>query len=435
MQNKMWIDYVEKRENEWMNIWLINNYNTLPEHGQFTRSYNFGKNLKAMGQSPVVFVGSHPHNSDVQLIEGPEKFRAFQEEPFPWILVKTAKYGKSRKKQVLTMFQFYRNGKKATKWAAERYGKPDAILGSSAHPLAALLAVRLAKKYHCRSMVEVRDLWPESIVVFGIAGPHNPAVIALRWLEKWLYKNADAVVFTAEGAYDYIKEQGWDKEIPRSKVHYINNGVDLETFRYNQEHFQIEDPDLEDPELFKVVYTGSIRRINNLGLLLDAAKEIRDPRIRLLIWGDGNELPALCRRVEEEHVKNVAFKGRVEKKYIPYILSHADINLEHCQHSDLLKYGTSHNKLLEYLAAGRPIFSTIKPAYSAIEANQCGAEVRGTSVREIAEGIQALAALQPEDLDQMGRNARRAAEEYDFKNLTRKLIDVLEASSSAGKKE
>lgn len=31
-----------------------------------------------MGQEPAVFAGSHPHNSDTQLIEGPEKFRVYK---------------------------------------------------------------------------------------------------------------------------------------------------------------------------------------------------------------------------------------------------------------------------------------------------------------------------------------------------------------------
>lgn len=374
----------------------------------------------------MVFVGSHPHNSDVQLIEGPEKFRAFQEEPFPWILVKTAKYGNSRKKQVLTMFQFYRNGKKAAKWAAERYGKPDAILGSSAHPLAALLAVRLAKKYHCRSIVEVRDLWPESIVVYGIAGPHNPAVIALRWLEKWLYKNADAVVFTAEGAYDYIKEQGWDKEVSRSKVHYINNGVDLEMFRYNREHFQIDDPDLKNPDIFKVVYVGSIRRINNLGLLLDAAKKVEDPRVRFLIWGDGNERADLERRLAEERIENVVFKGYVEKPYIPYIVSQADVNLIHNgeQGAPLMRFGISMNKMFDCFAAEKLTLMDFLAKYNPLVT--CRAGIVVNSAGEIPEGIKRIVALPEEERAALRENARRAAEEYDFKNLTRKLIEVIE---------
>ena len=86
-----------------MKIWIFNNYNMLPEQGGLNRHFYFGKALKEMGHEPVVFVGSHPHNTTEQLIEGKEAFRVYQEEPFPWVLVKTAAYGKSRKKQVFTI--------------------------------------------------------------------------------------------------------------------------------------------------------------------------------------------------------------------------------------------------------------------------------------------------------------------------------------------
>lgn len=408
-----------------MKFWIFNNYNTLPEHGQFTRSFYFGKNLRAMGHEPVVFAGSHPHNSDVQLIEGPERFRVFQEEPFPWVLIKTAKYGKSRKKRVLAMFQFYRNGKKAAKWAAEQYGKPDAILGSSAHPLAALLAVRLGKKYHCRSIVEIRDLWPESIVAYGIAEPHNPAVIALRHLEKWLYTHAYAVVFTMEGAYNYIKERGWEKDVPRSKVYYINNGVDLESFRYDREHFQIDDPDLKNPDIVKVVYVGSIRRVNNLGLLLDAAKKVDNPRVKFLIWGGGDELPALKRRLEDEHIENVVFKGYVEKTYVPYIVSQADINLIHSGEAGapLMRFGISPNKMFDCFAAEKFTLMDLPAKYNPLVTWEAGIVVNNAG--KILEGIQRLLTLSEEEQTALRENARRAAEEYDYKNLTRKLLEVI----------
>ena len=412
-----------------MKIWLINNYNTLPEHGQFTRTYNFGKHLKRMGHKPVAFAGSHPHNTDLQLIEGREKFRLYQKEPFPWMLVKTLKYGKSRKKQILTMFQFYFYGKKAAKYAAERYGKPDAVLGSSAHPLAALLAVRLAKKYGCRSVVEIRDLWPESIVAYGIAGPRNPAVIALRWLEKWLYTHANVVVFTMEGAYDYIVEQGWEKDVPRSKVYYINNGVDLELFQYNREHFQVEDPDLDDPDTIKIVYTGSIRLVNKMGALLDAAKRVTDPRIKFLVWGDGDQFPVLWRRVRDEGIKNVVFKGRVEKKYVPSIVSRADYNYINGADNDIFRFGISPNKLFDYFAVGKPVLMYMRVKYNPVERFSCGLTC------ETQDGLNTLLERIPkiskEKYAAMCRSAEEAAREYDFKNLTAKLVKVIEGIEKA----
>lgn len=412
-----------------MKIWIINNYNSLPEHGQMTRHYDFGNHLKKLGHEPIVFVGSHTHNTDDQLIKGPEKYVVYQENPFPWILIKTLNYGKSRIKRVLSMFQFYLNGKRASKRIAEHYGRPNVILGSSAHPLAALLAVRLAKNYECRSVVEVRDLWPESIVAYGVAGPRNPAVIALRWLEKWLYTHADALVFTMEGAYDYIKEQGWERDIPRSKVHYINNGVDIESFRYNREHFRVEDSDLDDSDAIKVVYTGSIRLTNNIGVLLDTAKRVKDPRIKFLIWGDGDQMPILRRRVLDEGIGNVIFKGRVEKKYIPSIVSRADYNYVDSAGNDIFRFGFSPNKLFDYFAAGKPVLMCLRAKYNPAEQFFCG--LICDSPEKFDKILEKVSSLSKEEYATMCENAQRAAQEYDFQALTLKLLDVLKGDEKS----
>lgn len=409
-----------------MNIWILNNYNMLPEQGGLVRHYNFAKCLAEKRHHVSVFVGSHPHNTDLQMIQDRSAWKIGQKTPFRWVYVRTLNYAGSRLKQILSMFQFYRNGKKAALAFFNQGERPDIILGSSAHPLAAVLAIRLAKRFRCKSIAEVRDLWPESIVAYGIAGPHNPAVLALRRLEKWIYKKADALVFTMEGAYDYIVEQGWDKDIPRSKVHYINNGVDLEQFDYNTEHFHVDDPDLDDPNTFKVVYTGSIRKVNNLGLLLDAAKCVNDPRVKFLIWGDGDEREALERRVRDEGLTNVVFKGRVEKKYIPSIVSRANLNFAHNSFTYLFNYGISFNKLFDYFAAGQPILCDFPCRYNPVIIYGAGMEVRDTRPQEIAAVIGQLAELPAEQRRLMGANARRAAEDYDFKRLTDKLMAVIE---------
>lgn len=405
-----------------MKIWIFNNYNMLPEQGGLNRHYYFGKCLKEMGHDPVVFVGSHPHNTNMQMIPGKERFLPAPSTPFLWVYVKTCNYEKSRLKRVYSMFEYYRNAQKA----AARFDTPDVILGSSAHPLAAVLAIRLGKKYGCKSIVEVRDLWPESIVAYGIAGTHNPAVLALRRLEKWIYKKADAVVFTMEGAYDYIVEQGWEKDIPRAKVHYINNGVDLEQFDYNKDNFVMDDPDLDDPALFKVIYPGSIRKVNNLGLLLDAAKEVKDLRIKFLIWGDGDEREALEHRVRDEGISNVAFKGKVEKKYIPSIVSRADLNLQHGETTNLLRYGISMNKLFDFFAAGRPILMDFPCSYNPMATCHAGLVVEDPTPQRVAAAVEQFASLPEAEYAEFCVNARRAAEDYDFKRLTEKLIRVIE---------
>ena len=408
-----------------MNIWILNNYNMLPEQGGLNRHYYFAKCLAEKGHHVTVFVGSHPHNTDLQMIQDRSAWKLGQETPFRWVYVHTLAYGTNRKKQVLSMFQFYRNMARTAEYFRKEYGTPDVILGSSAHPLTALLAVRLGQKYHCKSIAEVRDLWPESIVVYGIAGPRNPAVLALRRLEKWIYKNADALVFTMEGAYDYITEQGWEKDIPRSKVHYINNGVDLAQFDYNKEHFRIEDPDLDDPDTFKVVYAGSIRLANHVGLIVDAAKKVKDPRIRFLIWGAGDEVEPLRRRVLDENITNVVIKGRANKNEIPYITSRADATIMHPASSKVLRFGVSYNKMFEALAAGRPIVSPFSCKYNPATQRNAGVSCKDGDAADIAASVEKLASLPPEEYRAMCANARKGAEDYDFHVLTQKLLNVI----------
>lgn len=412
-----------------MKVWMFNNYNMLPEHGPMNRHYYFGKRLRELGHEPVVFVGSHPHNTDRQLIEGPKKYQVFQEEPFPWVLVKTVAYGKSRKKQIVSMFQYYKNGKAAAKHAANRYGRPDVILGSSAHPLAALLAVRLGRKFGCRSVVEIRDLWPESIVALGVAGAHNPAVLALRRLEKWLYTQADAIVFTQEGAYDYILERGWEKEVPRSKVYYVNNGVDLDLFYYNQEHFQWEEPDLEDPETFKIVYTGSVRKANGLVQLVECAEALRgEKKLKFLAYGTGGDLDELRKRCQQEGLTNLSFKGPVEKKYIPGILARCDATLLNYapESVKLFRFGNSQNKLFEYLASGKPVLTNVKLSYNPADRRRCCYAAVSPDGEGYAAAVLTLYRLSPEEYEEACRAAIKTAEEYDFKNLTEKLLKALE---------
>ena len=44
----------------------------------------------------------------------------------------------------------------------------------------------------------------------------------------------------------------------------------------------------------------------------------------------------------------------------------------------------------------------------------------------VARTIERLAALEPREYEAMCRHAEAGAKEYDFKNLTKKLIDVIE---------
>ena len=404
-----------------MNIWLINHYAVPPKYYPLARQTYFAKYLMKMGHEVTIFAASTVHNSNQNLITDGSKWREETVDGVHYVYIKCLDYQGSGLKRVYNICEFA--------WklpgVCKQFPKPDAIVATSMPPTSCAVGIHLARKYGCRGIAEIADLWPESIVAYGIAGPNNPAVIALRWLEKWIYKKAQAIVFTMEGAYDYIVEQGWEKVIPRSKVHYINNGVDLELFHSNQTNCTLDDDDLNNIDIIKVGYTGSIRKANNIGMLLDIAKTINNPNVQFLIWGAGEEEAMLKQRVIDEHITNVVFKGRVEKKYVPYITSHVDINYVDPFDEVIARYGISSNKLFDYFAAGKPILMGFSGRHNPAEPYGCAVACE-PNAQALCKGLLKMMAMPEKEYQKMCDGAKKAAEKYNFSNLTAMLLDVIE---------
>jgi glycosyltransferase involved in cell wall biosynthesis len=411
-----------------MKIWLINQYNMPPEYGHLNRHFNFGKYLKRMGHEPTVFVGSFLHNTKIQMIEDDSTIRKYENADYPYYFIKTCEYSSSKLKRIFAMYEFYKNLLTAVK----SFDKPDAILGSSAHPLAAVAAIKLARKFGCQSIVEVRDLWPESFVAYGIVSRKNPLLQLLYTGERWIYKNADKLVFTMEGGKDYIIEQGWNADqggsIDINKVHHINNGVDLEVFNYNKENYQFEDEDLENSTTFKVIYAGSIRLVNNVKSIVDAAFEIKKlgvENIKFIIYGDGSDRAPLEQYCNENGIDNVVFKGFISKRYIPYILSKSDLNIIHFEQNKIKKYGASLNKMFEYFASGKPTLSDCEFGYDLINKYKCGVVIDNANAKRMAKEIIRINELDVAQYNVLCANASSAAEDYDFINLSNNLVEIL----------
>ncbi len=222
---------------------------------------------------------------------------------------------------------------------------------------------------------------------------------------------------------------GWDKKINLDKVNHVNNGVDLEEFAEDVKRYQIQDNDLEDEKFFKVIYVGSVRRANNIETLVNVGKELKqrgNDKIKIIIYGDGTDRESLEKRCKTEGLENVIFKGKVEKKYIPYILSKSNLNILNYKQANTWKYGGSQNKQFEYLASGRPICSNVKMGYSIIRTNDCGVEDNIISTKDYADVVLKYAEMSEEKYKQECENAKKAAQLYDYHLLTEKVEHILE---------
>jgi glycosyltransferase involved in cell wall biosynthesis len=145
-----------------------------------------------------------------------------------------------------------------------------------------------------------------------------------------------------------------------------------------------------------------------------------------LIYGDGNQLEALKQQVVDEGLTNVKMKGYVNKQCIPYVLSKSSVNiLNYSQSQYNWNRGNSSNKLFEYMASGKPIISTVKMGYCILEKYQCGLSLEESTPEELAKTILKVHDMPKEQYEEMARNARAGAADFDYKALTDRLIKAI----------
>lgn len=420
----------DKRDTSQKNIWFFHHYAVLPSMNGQIRPFNFGLRLQEFGFRVTIFAASYLHHSDVNLISDGRKFLCNNEYGVPFVFVNTPSSASGLLARIKNMAAFYFGVLKTTAEYAKEHGKPDVIIASSPHPLTMIAGIKVARKYKIPCICEVRDLWPEAIFAFGKLKERSLPGKLLTAGEHWIYRHADGLIFTKEGDTDYLREHKWDTgnggDIDLKKCHYINNGVDIEAFAK-----AIADNSLQDRDLladkFNVVYVGSIRPVNGVNMLLDAAALLKEHGgIQFLIYGDGNQKAALERRILVEGLTNVKMKGYVDRRYIPYILSKSAVNILNYSTKYNWTRGNSSNKLFEYMASGKPIVSTVTMGYCILEKYECGFSLSTTTPEELARTILKVHDMPQEQYEEMGRNARAGAENFDYTALTAKLVTVIE---------
>lgn len=417
-----------------MKIWLMNHYASNMYRDRAGRHYWFATQLKKQGHDVVVFCANTYLNGEYAVGLEKEKYIVKELNGIPFVFVKTITSQGNGIDRVKNMGLFYKNLFPSTKAYAKNYGKPDVIVASSVHPLTMVAGIQISRKIQVPCICEIRDLWPEAIFQFGKAKESSLLGRALIRGEHWIYKNADALIFTKEGDTDYLKERGWTidqgGDIDLNKCHYINNGVDIVACEERSRVMQLDDSDLLDDSKFNVTYVGTIRPVNNVENLLEAAKLIKKKGgyddIQFLIYGDGTELPKLQERVKNEKLDTVKLKGYVNRQYVPFILSKSSINmLNYSQGQYNWSRGNSSNKLFEYMASGKPIISTVQMGYSIIKKYNCGIELEEDTPEDLAKEIIRFHDMNIETRNEIGENAKNGAKDFDFSLLTDRLLNVI----------
>jgi glycosyltransferase involved in cell wall biosynthesis len=292
-------------------------------------------------------------------------------------------------------------------FALFRGPRPDVIYASTP-PLLPMLSAWVASKIRRSPLVlEVRDLWPASIVQLGTV--RNRLALAVMWrLERLLYDQAAQIVVLTDGIRQNIVERGW----PEQKVHMISYGVSPARFFPDEAQRQRTRAAAGWSDEKIVMYVGAHGPANNLDVMLRAAHRLRRrPDIRFVLIGNGMEKARLVETAKAMGLDNVLFHPPVPASETPGYINAADLCVATLRDIPLFE-GAIPTKLIEYMACGRSVVISAKgEAETIVRAAGAGTTCEPDDDAAFAEQIEALAD-DPERRSVLGRNGSEYAHRH-----------------------
>ena len=407
-----------------MNILYVFHYAGSPEYGMSFRPYYMAREWVRQGHDVTILASSFSHLRRMNPIVKND----FQEETVDGIMyvwLKGNKYGGSiaRIRNIASfVWKLLRNARRI----AKTY-KPDLVIASSTYPLDNVPAHKIAKIAGAKHCYEAHDIWPLSPMVIGGYSKYHPFIIVMKWAENYACKKADKVISLLWNSEEHYRECG----LMPGKFACVPNGYSSSEWIPNAANWRLPE---EHERLFaslegKVVvgFAGGFAASGALSTLIEVANLLKNEEtIAFVLVGKGPEKKNYEIMVEQYGLKNVHILPEVPKLLVPAIISHFDIAYMGGVHSVLHQYGTSYNKMTDYMLSSKPIVQAIDEPGSIVERTGCGIQVEAESPQMTAAVIVRLAKLSPAERTAMGEKGKRyALDNLEWGTLSKRFLDYL----------
>src|SRR5450759_2429719 len=298
--------------------------------------------------------------------------------------------------------------------------KTDLIIVTSPQFFAAVWARRLAFVKRKPWVMEVRDLWPESIKTVGAMKDN----FVIRYLEKQemrLYRSASHIITVTDTFKERISERG----IKPDKISVVKNGANHSLYTPRTKNQKILSELVLDNK-FIVGFIGTLGMAHKLDFIIEASEKIKDPSIHFLFVGAGAEKKNLEKLVQKKKVKNATLLGMISKEAVPEYLSILDVSLINMKKSENFKTVIP-SKIFESCAMGKPILLGVDgEARRMIESYPAGLYFEPEDENDFLEKLYKIKMDKDLYLN-LTRGCKQLAEDYDRVKLARRMAGVLES--------
>lgn len=255
--------------------------------------------------------------------------------------------------------------------------------------------------HRCKVVVDVQDLWPESVASSGML----KSSVAMRLLSWWCrleYLSPNQLIVLSPG----FKRNLQARNIDESKIEVIYNWCDESAISISDRSPSVAHK-LGFYGKFNIVFAGTMGVLQALDSVIDVArlieKELSD--VQFTFVGGGTQVEQL--KSQSASLTNVQFLPQKPQSEIGEVLSNADVLLVHLKDDPVFEI-TVPSKIQAYLYAGRPILCGVRgDAAELVRKSGAGISFEPQDIDSLANAIRIMRGMQASELARMGSAGRK----------------------------
>ncbi len=298
-----------------------------------------------------------------------------------------------------------------------RQFSPDIVVATSPPLFVGITGWMLSIILNTKFVLDVRDIWPDSIVAAGQMRPNSLAWKITKYLEKFIYRKASLISSVTRTMGEYINKNGGKNVIA------VYNGV-LSTGR-------LPNSMMNKKKNKQLVYIGNIGHVQDIETLIKAFNDVNPNNWSLQIYGTGIKEKEMLSLVENiKASRRIKFNGLVERKIASRIMRQADVlYLGLINHTAL--HLTIPSKMFDYLQAGRPIIASIGGEGARIlRMSKVNIVASPGNIEELKNAIRSLDSLIVDSYPYVEKNMaivkKQFSRKVEYKKLEVKMQQLLE---------
>lgn len=306
-----------------------------------------------------------------------------------------------------------------TSFLAGLFIKTDVIIATSPQFFTAISGWALGFFRRKKWVMEVRDIWPESIKAVDAV----KSIWIISFLEKielFLYRSAHRIIVVTDSFKDNLASRGVFKE----KIFVIKNGVDLSIYKPSPKNLDLKES-LAIKDKFTIGYIGTHGLAHSLDFVVKSIYKLNDQSFHFIFIGDGAEKKNIVSLAQDLGLRNVTFIDPVKKSEIPKYLTAVDAALVPLKKSTTFE-SVIPSKVFESVAMNVPILLGVDgETRRIIESYHSGLYFEPENESDFIEKIKLIKNLTLNDSNAFSAGCQKMASDFDRKNLAKKMLEVL----------